>query len=126
TDAAATFIVGRDFSINSSGFSPGASASVHNFGMSTMTVGRDFTIYGDGGSIVYAGEGSTDAASLTVGGSFSLGAHSLVSVNGCTSEFSTDTFTLGANSSFEDYGTMSVAGVFDPGTGDANNHNIVS
>ena len=85
--------------------------------MSTLTVRGDFTIYGNGGSFVYNGTSSTDAATLTIGGSFSLGANSFI-YEYSTKAFSvTNHFTLGANSYFDDYGTMSVGGNFDPGTG---------
>ncbi len=77
----------------------------------------DFTL-GDDGSL-YNGTSSTDAATLTVGGSFSLGANSSVYSYG-TEPFSVaGSFTLGAQSYFDDFGIMSVAGAFDPGTGNS-------
>ena len=70
---AATLTVGGSFSIGNSSAGSSDSGFIYNYGTSTITVINGFTIYGDDGSYVYNGNSSTDAATLTVGGSFSLG-----------------------------------------------------
>ena len=60
--------------------------------------------------------------------SFGLGANSIVSDNGTSDLSVTGNFTLGDTSYFQDYGSMSVGGTFDPGpgTGDPSTADTVS
>jgi hypothetical protein len=111
---AATFTVHGSFSIGNPGDGPDLSGAVVNTANSTIAVTHDFTVYGDEGSIVENGALDTDAALMTVGGQFSMGANSQFLEFGNQS-FQTNGFTLGADSSFGDYGTMIVSGQFDAG-----------
>ena len=71
------------------------------------------------------GASSTDASTFTVGGSFILGANSSVSTYGTAPLSVAGSFTLGAGSSFSDLGIMSVAGPFDPGSGNSSANDTV-
>jgi len=116
---AATLTVGGSFSIGDTTAGANDLGYVYNQGSSAFTVKGDFTIYGQGGSYVYNGTSPTDASTLSVGGSFSLGASSFFYEYGSKPFSVTNGFTLGANSFFDDFGTMSVGGNFDPGTGNS-------
>ena len=124
TDAA-TISVGGNFSIGDSSAGIDDAGDFYNTGNSTFTVNGDFTVYGDGASEVYNGDESTDAATFAVGGSFSLGASSSVSENGTNAFRVANSFTLGTESNFDDFGIMSVGGNFDPGTGYPGNNDEV-
>jgi uncharacterized repeat protein (TIGR01451 family) len=120
------FSVGGNFTIGNTSAQPTDFGFLKNYGSSTINVGGDFTIFGDGGSSVFNGVSSADSAVLTVGGSFRLGANSSVADLGTSSLSLSQNFTLGANSFFDAAGSMSVGGSFDPGTGNASNPNVVS
>src|SRR5205823_5667767 len=105
---AATLSVGGNFSIGDSGAQPGEFGNVCNYGTSKMSLGGNYTLYGDGGSFVFNGLSGTDAAVLTVGGNFNLGANSFVYDFGTSDLNVTGNFTLGNTSYFVVYGTMSV------------------
>jgi hypothetical protein len=122
---AASINVGGNMTINSSPSGPTSAGLFYNYGMSTLSVVGAFTINGDGGSVVYDGLSSSDNPTITVGGSFSLGANSSVYTYGSSPFSVAGSFTLGANSFFNDFGMMSVAGAFDPGSGNAANNNTV-
>lgn len=88
----------------------------------------DFTVIGDSfgdGTQVYNGFLSTDAATLTVGGNFTLDANSYLLTQGASPLTVAGNVTLGADSYFENYGLMTVGGVFDSGTGAAGNNNTI-
>ena len=113
----ATFTVGSNFSIGDSSSGNSDSGIVRNYGMSTLIVNGNFSIYGAGGSTVTNGFSSTDAATLTIGGSFSMAANSYFSTDGTKAFSVADNVTQGADSNFDDFGIMSVGGAFDPGPG---------
>ena len=115
--AAATLTVGGSFSIGDSGV-------LYNYGASTFSVTGDVTM-GDG-AFVDNGADPSGAGILTIGGNLSLGANSNVYDNGTSDLSVMGNFTLGDTSFFVDYGTMSVSGIFDPGTGDPFNPDLVS
>src|SRR5262249_18851272 len=71
---AASFTVGHNFTIGNAGAGTFDSGYAYNFGTSTFSVAGSITGYGDGGSYLYDGVLPSDAATLTVGGSVSLGA----------------------------------------------------
>jgi Ca2+-binding RTX toxin-like protein len=122
----ATLTIGGNFTIGDSSAGSFDSGFVFNEGDSSLKVGGNFTIYGNGGSFLFNGLSSTDAATLSVGGSFSLGANSFVITNGTMPLSVANNFTLGANSFFNDSGIISVGGTFDPGTGDPGTIDTVS
>src|SRR5258708_34918861 len=102
---AATLPVGGSFSIGDSSSGMYDQGLVFNEAMSTFTVSHDFTLHGDGGSVVYNGISSTDAATLSIGGNFTLGANSIVYTFGTKPFGVTGSFALGENSFFDDFGT---------------------
>ena len=115
--AAATLTVDGSLSIGDSG-------QLYNYGASTFRVTGDVTM-GDG-AFVDNGADPSDDAILTIGGSLSLGANTNLYDWGTSDLSVTGNFTMGDTSFFVDYGTMSVGGIFDPGTGDPFNPDMVS
>ena len=122
TDAT-SLTVGGNFTIGHPGDGPFVSGDIINTGDSTIAVSHNFTVYGDEGSVVENGTTDTDAALMTVGGQFSMGANSQFLEYG-TQSFQTKDFALGANSSFGDYGAMIVTGHFDAGAGNGSPNDI--
>jgi hypothetical protein len=120
----ATFTVGGSLIIGTSGTAN--TGLVQNYGNASLTVISNLTLVG-GGQVNNGVEvGGPAAATLTVGKNLTAGDNSIV-LDIDTSVLSvTGNFTLGGTSHFEDYGTMSVHGSFDPGAGDPSNPNIVS
>ena len=115
--AAATLTVDGSVSIGDFG-------QLYNYGASTFHVTGDVTM-GDY-AFVDNGADPSDDAILTIGGSLSLGANTNLYDSGSSVLSVAGNFTMGDTSFFVDYGTMSVSGIFDPGTGDPSNPDIVS
>ena len=119
---AATLTVGGNFTLGVSG---GSGAFVYNEGASALHVKGDFTLHGNY-TFVYNGAFSTDAATFTVRGNFSLDANSYLYDYGTSALTVTGNFTMGASSYFVNYGTMSVSGAFDPGSASTSSNDIVA
>ncbi len=115
------------------GTGAGGFGFAYNVGTSTLSVTGDFSLGNDG--FLYNGDSSTDAATLTVGGSFSIGDSSAGMYD------STDVYNYGAssftvNGNFTLYGgygnyfdevggTMSVGGAFDTGSANPFSNDLV-
>jgi uncharacterized repeat protein (TIGR01451 family) len=113
----ASFTVGGSVGLGVNGY-------VYAIGNSALRVAGNLTL-GDGG-YVYSGLNPTDNATFTVGGSVGLGASSFVYDYGSSALSVTGNLTLGNNGFFVDYGSISVRGSFNPGTGDPGNQDVVS
>jgi uncharacterized repeat protein (TIGR01451 family) len=125
TTSHATLTVGGSLIIGTSGTVN--TGQVNNYGAASLMVAGNLTLVG-GGQVTNGIEvgGAPAAATLTVGGNFTAGDNSIVVNNDPSALSVTGDFTLGGTSHFEDDGTMSVGGTFDPGTGDPANPDVVS
>jgi hypothetical protein len=121
TTDAATITVGGNLTLGTPSDGAFLSGDVTNTGNSTIKVTNNFTVYGDQGSFVENGSTDTDAAVMSIGGQFSMGANSQFLEMG-TQSFRTKDFVLGPGSSFSDssaHSAMIVSGNFDAGASSA-------
>jgi hypothetical protein len=118
---AATLNIGGDLSVGASG----GNTFVANKGASKLTVNGNFTVHG-ASPFVDNGTTATDSATLTVGGNFTLDPKSYLYDYGSSAFTVSGSFTLGAGSYFVDNGSLSVGGVFDPGSAASASSDIVA
>ena len=119
---AATLTVGGNFTLGVAG---GGMTYVYNEGTSALHVTGSFSLHG-AGSFVFNGDFNTDAAALTVGGNFSLDSEALFDDMGSSVLTVSGSFSMGSASYFVDDGTISVGGLFDPGSAAPGNNNVVA
>jgi hypothetical protein len=110
TDSA-TLRVGGSLSVGVSG---GQGVFIQNIGASVIHVLGNVTLQG-AQTLVRNGLFGDDNASFLVGGNVSLDANSLLDDEGASAFTANGNVVMGAGSSFLDYGTISVKGIFDPG-----------
>ncbi|HEX3314096.1 MAG TPA: hypothetical protein VHR72_04350, partial [Gemmataceae bacterium] len=103
TDAA-SFTVHGNLSLGDASDPQFDNDQITNTGGSSITVDNNLTIYGQEDSLVLNGAVGSSGATITVGGQFSMA----------------------ATGYFQDYGTLTVSGPFDAGTGNPSQNDLIA